>query len=170
MVSRQPGPGRITWSELSESGLPLCDVVINLAGENILNPLRRWNETFQKEVLTSRLDTTHLLAKAITETAHPPQAWILVTGVGTLPNHQPLTLTEPGRTEQAVEALGACTRITGPSQGHCLGLQPCRFFLTQICTVTVWSLWVWKGRMGVWGTWLESLYWEPSEKEVWYGS
>ncbi|EDL36228.1 mCG133750, isoform CRA_b [Mus musculus] len=82
LVSRQPGPGRITWSELSESGLPLCDVVINLAGENILNPLRRWNETFQKEVLTSRLDTTHLLAKAITETAHPPQAWILVTGVG----------------------------------------------------------------------------------------
>nr|BAE43214.1 unnamed protein product [Mus musculus] len=81
LVSRQPGPGRITWSELSESGLPLCDVVINLAGENILNPLRRWNETFQKEVLTSRLDTTHLLAKAITETAHPPQAWILVTGV-----------------------------------------------------------------------------------------
>lgn len=69
--------------------------------------LCRWNETFQKEVLTSRLDTTHLLAKAITKAAHPPQAWILVTGVGMPPNHQPLTLTEPGRTEQAVEALGA---------------------------------------------------------------
>ncbi|XP_028616153.1 LOW QUALITY PROTEIN: epimerase family protein SDR39U1-like [Grammomys surdaster] len=81
LVSRQPGPGPITWGELSKSGLPLCDVVINLAGENILNPLRRWNETFQKEVLTSRLDTTHLLAKAITKAVQPPQAWILVTGV-----------------------------------------------------------------------------------------
>lgn len=27
--------------ELSSSGLPPCDVVFNLAGENILNPLRR---------------------------------------------------------------------------------------------------------------------------------
>ncbi|XP_035308281.1 epimerase family protein SDR39U1 isoform X2 [Cricetulus griseus] len=106
-VSRQPGPGRTTWvrpasarwvggqfgregqfflcflpqSELSRSGLPLCDVVINLAGENVLNPRRRWNEAFQKEVLTSRLDTTHLLAKAITKAEHPPRAWILVTGV-----------------------------------------------------------------------------------------
>ncbi|XP_032773387.1 epimerase family protein SDR39U1 isoform X2 [Rattus rattus] len=81
LVSRQPGPDRITWTELSGSGLPHCDVVINLAGENILNPLRRWNTTFKKEVLASRLDTTHLLAKAITEAAQPPQAWILVTGV-----------------------------------------------------------------------------------------
>lgn len=105
LVSRQPGPGRITWSELIRTGLPLCDVVINLAGENILNPLRRWNEAFQKEVLTSRLDTTHLLANAITNTTHPPQAWILVTGVGTSRNHQPLILT--GRTEKAAQALGA---------------------------------------------------------------
>lgn len=82
LVSRQPGPGRVKWSELSSSGLPPCDVVINLAGENILNPLRRWNEAFQKEVLSSRLDTTHLLANAITKAAHPPLAWILVTGVG----------------------------------------------------------------------------------------
>ncbi|KAL6076007.1 hypothetical protein STEG23_007614, partial [Scotinomys teguina] len=67
--------------DLIRSGLPLCDVVINLAGENILNPLRRWNEAFQKEVLTSRLDTTHLLAEAITKAPHPPQTWILVTGV-----------------------------------------------------------------------------------------
>ncbi|XP_058285495.1 epimerase family protein SDR39U1 isoform X3 [Hylobates moloch] len=49
LVSRQPGPGRITWDELAASGLPSCDAAVNLAGENILNPLRRWNETFQKE-------------------------------------------------------------------------------------------------------------------------
>ncbi|XP_012502769.1 PREDICTED: epimerase family protein SDR39U1 [Propithecus coquereli] len=81
LVSRQPGPGRITWDELATSGLPSCDAAVNLAGENILNPLRRWNEAFQKEILSSRLETTQMLAKAITEAPQPPQAWILVTGV-----------------------------------------------------------------------------------------
>ncbi|GAB5572762.1 epimerase family protein SDR39U1 isoform X2 [Prionailurus iriomotensis] len=41
-----------------------------------------WNETFQKEVLSSRLDTTQILAKAITKAPQPPKAWVLVTGVG----------------------------------------------------------------------------------------
>ncbi|XP_053449537.1 epimerase family protein SDR39U1 isoform X2 [Nycticebus coucang] len=82
LVSRQPAPGRITWDELALSGLPSCDAAVNLAGENILNPLRRWNEAFQKEVLSSRLETTQMLAKAITKAPHPPRAWILVTGVG----------------------------------------------------------------------------------------
>ncbi|XP_053449539.1 epimerase family protein SDR39U1 isoform X3 [Nycticebus coucang] len=81
LVSRQPAPGRITWDELALSGLPSCDAAVNLAGENILNPLRRWNEAFQKEVLSSRLETTQMLAKAITKAPHPPRAWILVTGV-----------------------------------------------------------------------------------------
>ncbi|KAK2104040.1 hypothetical protein P7K49_017896 [Saguinus oedipus] len=80
-VSRQRGPGRITWDELATSGLPSCDAAINLAGENILNPLRRWNETFRKEVLSSRLETTQLLAKAITKAPQPPKVWVLVTGV-----------------------------------------------------------------------------------------
>ncbi|XP_023599419.1 epimerase family protein SDR39U1 isoform X2 [Myotis lucifugus] len=82
LVSRQRGPGRITWDELATSGLPRCDAAVNLAGENILNPLRRWNEAFQKEVLSSRLETTDLLARAITKAPQAPQAWILVTGVG----------------------------------------------------------------------------------------
>ncbi|XP_040824477.1 epimerase family protein SDR39U1 isoform X2 [Ochotona curzoniae] len=79
LVSRQPGPSRITWDALAKSGLPSCDAVVNLAGENILNPLRRWNETFQKEVVQSRLESTQMLAKAITEAPQPPQAWVLVT-------------------------------------------------------------------------------------------
>ncbi|XP_059229004.1 epimerase family protein SDR39U1 isoform X4 [Mustela nigripes] len=82
LVSRKPGPDRITWDELDTSGLPHCDAAVNLAGENILNPLRRWNESFQKEVLNSRLETTQILARAINKALQPPQAWVLVTGVG----------------------------------------------------------------------------------------
>ncbi|XP_028934041.1 epimerase family protein SDR39U1 isoform X2 [Ornithorhynchus anatinus] len=82
LVSRRAGPQRITWDELGASGLPPCDAAVNLAGENVLNPLRRWNEAFQREVLSSRLETTRTLAKAIASAAQPPRAWVLVTGVG----------------------------------------------------------------------------------------
>ncbi|XP_072478556.1 epimerase family protein SDR39U1 isoform X2 [Notamacropus eugenii] len=80
VVSRQPGAQRITWSELTHSGLPHCEAVVNLAGENILNPFRRWTEAYRKDLLSSRLDTTHILATAIAKATQPPQVWVLVTG------------------------------------------------------------------------------------------
>ncbi|XP_068821244.1 epimerase family protein SDR39U1 isoform X3 [Capricornis sumatraensis] len=52
LISRKPGPDRITW-----------------------------NAAFQKEVLSSRLETTQTLARAIAKAPQPPQAWVLVTGV-----------------------------------------------------------------------------------------
>ncbi|NXA43542.1 D39U1 protein, partial [Eudromia elegans] len=81
-ISRQGGKNRISWDELSGSGLPPCDAVVNLAGENILNPLRRWNDAFCREVISSRVETTKTLAKAIAEADQPPRAWVLLTGVG----------------------------------------------------------------------------------------
>ncbi len=39
-ISRQPGEGRITWKEVGRGAIPPCDVVINLAGQHILD-LRR---------------------------------------------------------------------------------------------------------------------------------
>ncbi|KFP27353.1 Epimerase family protein SDR39U1, partial [Colius striatus] len=68
--------------ELARSGLPLCDAVVNLAGENILNPFRRWSDTFCREIISSRVETTKTLAKAIADAKQPPHAWVLVTGVG----------------------------------------------------------------------------------------
>ncbi|XP_042327762.1 epimerase family protein SDR39U1 [Sceloporus undulatus] len=82
LVSRSPGKNRITWDELSRLGLPPCDGVVNLSGENVLNPLRRWNESFRQDIVTSRVETTKALAKAIAEAEPPPLAWVLVTGVG----------------------------------------------------------------------------------------
>ncbi|NWX35845.1 D39U1 protein, partial [Notiomystis cincta] len=81
-VSRQGGEDRISWEELSRSGLPLCDAVVNLAGENVLNPLRRWGDAFCRDVISSRVETTKSLAKAIAAAEQPPRAWVLVTGVG----------------------------------------------------------------------------------------
>ncbi|XP_074018662.1 epimerase family protein SDR39U1-like isoform X4 [Numenius arquata] len=81
-ISRQGGKDRISWEELSHSGLPLCDAVVNLAGENVLNPFCRWNDAFCREVISSRVETTKTLAKAIADAEQPPHAWVLVTGVG----------------------------------------------------------------------------------------
>nr|XP_042710828.1 epimerase family protein SDR39U1 isoform X3 [Chrysemys picta bellii] len=81
-VSRHPGPDRISWDELSHSGLPPCDAAVNLAGENVLNPLRRWDDAFRRVVVASRVETTKTLAKAIAEAERLPRSWVLVTGVG----------------------------------------------------------------------------------------
>ncbi|XP_043989649.1 epimerase family protein SDR39U1 [Gambusia affinis] len=81
LISRQPGPGRITWKELESHGLPPCDGAVNLAGENVLNPLRWWNESYKKDLFSSRIDTTKALSQAIAASSSPPHAWVLVSGV-----------------------------------------------------------------------------------------
>jgi NAD dependent epimerase/dehydratase family enzyme len=43
----------ITWDALQRNGLPGgTRAVVNLAGENVFNPMRRWNESFKKLVCT----------------------------------------------------------------------------------------------------------------------
>ncbi|XP_055359793.1 epimerase family protein SDR39U1 isoform X2 [Betta splendens] len=69
VISRQPGPGRITWDELETRGLPLCEGAVNLAGESLMNPLR------------CRIDTTKTLAQAIAASPNPPHSWVLVSGL-----------------------------------------------------------------------------------------
>ncbi|KAK2895981.1 epimerase family protein SDR39U1 [Channa argus] len=81
LISRQPGPGRITWDELESHGLPPCEGAVNLAGENLMNPLRWWNESYKKDLFSSRIDTTKTLARAIAASPKPPHSWVLVSGV-----------------------------------------------------------------------------------------
>lgn len=81
VISRQPGPGKITWRDLESNGLPSCDSAVNLAGENVMNPLRWWNESYRKDLFSSRIDTTKALAQAIAASPKPPHSWVLVSGV-----------------------------------------------------------------------------------------
>ena len=74
VISRTTGPGRITWSELeSNARLPACDAVVNVSGENILQPGRRWTKKFQADVRSSRIDTSKLLVKLMTESEEKPK-------------------------------------------------------------------------------------------------
>ncbi|OCT98069.1 epimerase family protein SDR39U1 isoform X1 [Xenopus laevis] len=88
IISQRPGKGRITWEDISKKGLPPCDAAVNLAGENVLNPLKRWTEAFKQEVISSRIETTRTLTQAISKSSNPPRSWILVTGVGYYPPSQ----------------------------------------------------------------------------------
>ncbi|XP_047445521.1 epimerase family protein SDR39U1 [Mugil cephalus] len=81
VISRQPGPGKITWGELKSQGLPPCEGAVNLAGENVMNPLRWWNESYKKDLFSSRIDTTKALSQAIAASPSPPRSWVLVSGV-----------------------------------------------------------------------------------------
>ncbi|KAM9322853.1 epimerase family protein SDR39U1 [Pholidichthys leucotaenia] len=81
VISRKPGPGKITWGELESHGLPECEGAVNLAGENLMNPLRWWNESYKKDLFSSRIDTTKALSQAIAASPSPPQSWVLVSGV-----------------------------------------------------------------------------------------
>jgi uncharacterized protein len=80
LVSRTPGAGRITWEELAKHGLPACDVVVNLAGQHILDVTRRWNAAYREEVVNSRVETTKQLVRALNESPSPPEVFVSTAG------------------------------------------------------------------------------------------
>lgn len=80
ILSRQAGPGRITWEDLARDGLPACDAVVNLAGQHILNPRRRWTAAYREEVIRSRIETTESLVDAINAAPRPPSVFVSTAG------------------------------------------------------------------------------------------
>lgn len=94
IISRSKAPGRITWSEISKSPLPECEAVVNLAGENILNPLKRWNETFIQELRQSRVESTKALARKIADATKPPKVFVSSSAVGYYPPSDTVEYTE----------------------------------------------------------------------------
>ncbi|XP_055332323.1 epimerase family protein SDR39U1-like [Paramacrobiotus metropolitanus] len=85
----------ITWDHLQLHGLPQCDAVINLAGENIMNMTRRWDAKFKKDVFTSRTASTKFLGEVILATKTKPKVFITASGVGYY---------QPSPTEEYTEA------------------------------------------------------------------
>lgn len=77
-----PGVKRITWHELENKGLPKeTAIVINLAGQNVLDPTRRWTPGFKQNVWTSRVNTSSGIVKAIQKADKQPDIFINVSGV-----------------------------------------------------------------------------------------
>jgi uncharacterized protein (TIGR01777 family) len=72
LISRTPGPDRMTWSDLARRGLPACDAVVNLAGQHILDLRRRWTAAYRDEVVNSRVKTTKQVVKALNQSGRRP--------------------------------------------------------------------------------------------------
>jgi len=79
-ISRQAGEERMTWDRLEKDGLPDCDVVVNFAGQHILDMSRRWTDAYREEVIQSRIKTTQTLVEAINAKASPPETFISTAG------------------------------------------------------------------------------------------
>lgn len=57
-------------------------VIVQMSGANIG---QRWNQSYKKQLYTSRIDTTALLARALQQLNSPPQQIIAVSAIGIYP-------------------------------------------------------------------------------------
>uniref|UniRef100_A0A1A9ULK4 DUF1731 domain-containing protein n=1 Tax=Glossina austeni TaxID=7395 RepID=A0A1A9ULK4_GLOAU len=81
IVSRMPGHNSITWHQLENQGLPKgVTSVVNLAGQNVLDPTHRWTEAFKQNVWSSRINTSANIVKAVQKSGDV-EAYINIVGV-----------------------------------------------------------------------------------------
>lgn len=99
IISRSPGQFRMTWGEFSEHGLPSgTKAVVNLAGQNVLDPFSRWSPVFKELCRSSRLETTKQLAGAIRRAPEgsKPGVFVSMSGVGYYPTNSGAEYNEGG--------------------------------------------------------------------------
>ncbi|CDW58133.1 epimerase family protein SDR39U1 [Trichuris trichiura] len=104
IVTRKPrAVDHVTWNHIAETGLPAdCVGVVNLAGANIGDPLRRfakeqyvrWTSEYKKEIYNSRISTTKLLAEVLQKCVNRPVTFITTSAVGIYPPDESRIYTE----------------------------------------------------------------------------
>ncbi|XP_017866997.1 PREDICTED: epimerase family protein SDR39U1 isoform X1 [Drosophila arizonae] len=94
VISRMPGPKRITWHELEKQGIPSSvNSVVNATGQNVLDPSRRWTPGFQQNVWNSRVNSSKTLSQAI-QAAPQVKSFVNLCGVSLYPPSETKTYTE----------------------------------------------------------------------------
>ena len=78
-VSRSPSTGSIEWHQMTPEFMEDVDAVVNLAGETIAG---RWTQAKKRRLVDSRLETTKLVAAAISESSNPPSVLIQASASG----------------------------------------------------------------------------------------
>ncbi len=88
-------PNEIGWDlkrgVIDSSALEGFDAIVHLAGENLMG---RWTEDKKKKILDSRINSTKLLCKAISELKQPPGVLISASAIGYYGNQGEQILTE----------------------------------------------------------------------------
>jgi uncharacterized protein len=78
-----PGLDRLSWHDIDSKTMRDFTAIINMAGQNVLDPSRRWTAGFKQNVWNSRINTTSLLTREILK-ANPedrPKVFINLSGV-----------------------------------------------------------------------------------------
>ena len=91
-IAWDPGAGTIDHAALARTRV---DAVVHLAGENV-NPgwTGRWNESFKRRFLDSRVRGTRLLVDAVTKLSEPPEVFVCASGTGYYGDRGEQTLVE----------------------------------------------------------------------------
>lgn len=119
IISRSQGSGgpadpqRLTWLRLQQEGLPAgTTAVVNVAGHNILDKFKRWNDSFKTLVHDSRVLPAKMLKEAIEKADTVPDAFVQVTGAGYYPFDRPEDMTEDFQA-----GTGYFTRLVEDTEG-----------------------------------------------------
>lgn len=85
----------ISWDpekgKLDPHSLEGFDAVVHLAGENLMG---RWSEDKKKEILNSRVKSTQLLCKVLSQLQQPPSVLVSASAIGYYGNQGDMVLTE----------------------------------------------------------------------------
>jgi len=68
--------------------------IINVAGANVLDIKKRWNDAFVKELFDSRVKTTKLLANCIKSASDRPKVFVGASAIGYYPPSETVEYTE----------------------------------------------------------------------------
>lgn len=87
MLSRKAKvfPRTITWSEIKSNGLPECDAVVNLCGENAFKPflIKPYNDKYKKDIIDSRIGCNKLINDALSSMKEgKPKVFVSASAVG----------------------------------------------------------------------------------------
>lgn len=84
LVRRTANAGELTWDpangKLDPGALDQCDAVINLSGAGIGD--KRWTDEYKRELLSSRVQTTELLATTMAALDRKPSVFLSGSAVG----------------------------------------------------------------------------------------
>ena len=106
LVRRPPGAGEARWDpaagSIDSGALEGADAVVHLAGAGIGD--KRWSATRRHEIVSSRVQSTSLLARSLAELNRPPTVLVSASAVGFYGDRGD---------EELTEASGARARVPG---------------------------------------------------------
>ncbi|RSK51440.1 TIGR01777 family oxidoreductase [Hymenobacter rigui] len=99
LLSRTPGSGRFrsfrwdpTAGIIDEAAVPYADFIVNLAGSSVSDG--KWTQERKREILSSRLAGTQLVARELAKQNHHVQAFISASAIGIYGDRDDQVVTE----------------------------------------------------------------------------